>query len=94
MEKRIGLRRRDNDTAYIVQVCQFWTELGWEVICPPPNTRRSPIVKLWCASEAGAEDLALRIRNGKICTGDLPLISQRTGEALSRLQSVARRCGR
>lgn len=94
MIKRIGLQRKDGDSAYVCQICEFWTNLGWEVICPPPNTGRNPIVKLWCGSGTSEGVIPLRIHRGRICQTDLPEVSRQTGEPLRKLAAAARRCKR
>lgn len=94
MEKRIGLQRKDGDAAYICQICEFWTNLGWEVICPPPNTGCNPIVKLWCGSGISEGAITLRIRRGRIYWKDLLEAGRQTGEPLRNLAAAARRCKR
>ena len=38
MEKILGLLREELEPEELRFLCAFWTELGYEIICPPPGS--------------------------------------------------------
>ena len=93
MEKILGVSREEVRPEELRFFCAFWTELGYEVICPPPGSPKRPTVPLWCGTVEGDEEIRLRMRKNKISPGDILRLGRRTGESLPRLILAQRHSG-
>ena len=80
MEKIMGLLREEIKPEELRFLCAFWTELGYEIICPPPGSPKHPSVPLWCGTEPGTEEIKLHLRHCRIKRRDMWRLKQLTGE--------------
>ena len=88
MEKRIGIMRHMGDEAYVCCVCEFWTRLGWEVVCCSRRRKERKGAEIWCGSGRDC-DVRLRFSGGRIWWRDLCRLHALSGERWGKLIKAA-----
>ncbi len=88
MEKRIGILRHPGDGVYVCCMCEFWTRLGWEVVCCPKRQRERKDALMWCGSGTDC-DVRLRFFGGRIWWRDLRGLQAMSGESWTKLIKAA-----
>ena len=88
MEKRLGILRHLGDGGYVCCMCEFWTRLGWEVICGPERQKERKGAKMWCGPEKDC-DVRLRLSGGRIWWRDLRRLHVLSGETWRKLLKAA-----
>lgn len=90
MEKMLGLLREELEPEELRFLCAFWTELGYEIICPPPGSSKRPSVPLWCGTRTGTEEIKLHLWHGRIAGRDIWRLRQLTGESVRKIHRAQR----
>ena len=91
MEKILGLLREELEPEELRFLCAFWTELGYEIVCPPPGSPKHPSVPLWCGTKAGTEEIKLHLSHCRIAGRDIWRLRQLTGESVRNIHRAQRR---
>ena len=90
MEKILGLLREELEPEELRFLCAFWTELGYEIICPPPGSPKRPTVPLWCGTRPGTEEIRLRLSHCRMAGRDIWRLKQLTGESVRKIRRAQR----
>ena len=90
MEKILGLSREELEPEELRFLCAFWTERGYEIICPPPGSPKRPSIPFWCGTRPGTEEITLRLSRGRIAERDVWRLRRLTGKSVRSIHRAQR----